>query len=75
VGGISFSTNANNGLVVNANDYTQRLPQLLLALLQGYFTYDATEEQLAQAKSWYTQMMDSADEAKAYEQAIMPVQM
>ncbi|MDY2518534.1 insulinase family protein, partial [Salmonella enterica subsp. enterica serovar Typhimurium] len=41
----------------------------------GYFSYDATEEQLAQAKSWYTQMMDSAEKGKAYEQAIMPVQM
>ncbi len=28
VGGISFSTNANNGLMVTANGYTQRLPQL-----------------------------------------------
>ncbi len=28
VGGISFSTGANNGLMVNANGYTQRLPQL-----------------------------------------------
>lgn len=75
VGGISFSTNANNGLMVTANGYTQRLPQLFLALLEGYFSYDATEAQLAQAKSWYTQMMDSAEKGKAYEQAIMPVQM
>ncbi|HDJ2765581.1 TPA: pitrilysin, partial [Salmonella bongori] len=75
VGGISFSTNANNGLMVNADGYTQRLPQLFQALLEGYFSYDATEEQLAQAKSWYTQMMDSAEKGKAYEQAIMPVQM
>ncbi|WP_205352939.1 pitrilysin, partial [Staphylococcus aureus] len=75
VGGISFSTNANNGLMVTANGYTQRLPQLFLALLEGYFSYGAPEEQLAQAKSWYTQMMDSADKGKAYEQAIMPVQM
>lgn len=44
VGGISFSTNANNGLMVNADGYTQRLPQLFLALLEGYFSYDATEE-------------------------------
>lgn len=51
VGGISFSTNANNGLMVTANGYTQRLPQLFPALLEGYFSYDATEEQLAQAKS------------------------
>lgn len=75
VGGISFSTGANNGLMVNANGYTQRLPQLFDALLQGYFSYQPTEEQLAQAKSWYTQMLDSADKGKAFDQAIMPVQM
>ena len=75
VGGISFSTNANNGLMVNANGYTQRLPQLLQALLEGYFNYTATEDQLEQAKSWYNQMMDSAEKGKAFEQAIMPAQM
>ncbi|MEO3990638.1 pitrilysin [Pseudocitrobacter cyperus] len=75
VGGISFSTGANNGLMMNANGYTQRLPQLFDALLQGYFSYQPTEDQLEQAKSWYAQMMDSADKSKAYEQAIMPVQM
>ncbi|WPS44026.1 pitrilysin [Klebsiella aerogenes] len=75
VGGISFSTGANNGLMVNANGYTQRLPQLFTALLDGYFSYTPTEEQLEQAKSWYAQMMDSADKGKAYDQAIMPIQM
>jgi len=75
VGGISFSTNANNGLMLNANGYTQRLPQLFKALLAGYFSYTPTEEQLTQAKSWYAQMLDSAEKGKAFEQAIMPVQM
>ena len=75
VGGISFSTNANNGLMVNANGYTQRLPPLFQALLEGYFSYTATEDQLEQAKSWYNQMMDSAEKGKAFEQAIMPAQM
>ncbi|EIV5805112.1 pitrilysin [Klebsiella aerogenes] len=75
VGGISFSTGANNGLMVNANGYTQRLPQLFTVLLDGYFSYTPTEEQLEQAKSWYAQMMDSADKGKAYDQAIMPIQM
>jgi len=75
IGGIGFSTNANNGLMLNASGYTQRLPKLFTALLEGYFSYTATEEQLAQAKSWYRQMMDSAEKGKAYEQAIMPVQM
>ncbi len=75
VGGISFSTNANNGLMLNANGYTQHLPQLFKDLLAGYFSYTSTEDQLAQAKSWYAQMMDSAEKGKAYEQAIMPTQM
>jgi protease-3 len=75
IGGIGFSTNANSGLMVNANGYTQRLPQLFEALLKGYFSYAPTQEQLDQAKSWYAQMMDSADKGKAYDQAIMPVQM
>ncbi|WP_142502568.1 pitrilysin [Klebsiella sp. 2680] len=75
VGGITFSTGANNGLMVNANGYTQHLPQLFSALLDGYFSYTPTEEQLKQAKSWYAQMMDSADKGKAYDQAIVPIQM
>ncbi|MTH45310.1 pitrilysin [Intestinirhabdus alba] len=75
VGGIGFSTSANSGLMVNANGYTQRLPQLLQALLEGYFSYTASEEQLAQAKSWYARMLDAADKGKAYEQALQPVQM
>ena len=75
VGGISFSTGANSGLLVNANGYTQRMPQLFEALLKGYFSYQPTQEQLEQAKSWYAQMLDSADKGKAYEQAIMPLQM
>lgn len=75
VGGITFSTNANNGLMLNANGYTQRLPQLFQALLEGYFSYTPTEEQLEQAKSWYAQMMDSAEKGKAYDLALMPAQM
>jgi protease-3 len=75
VGGISFSTNANNGLMLNANGYTQRLPQLFQALLKGYFSYTPTQEQLEQAKSWYAQMMDSAEKGKAYDLALMPAQM
>lgn len=39
-----FFRNANNGLMVNANGYTQRLPQLFQALLEGYFSYTATED-------------------------------
>ncbi|CCJ99319.1 Protease III precursor [Cronobacter malonaticus 507] len=75
VGGISFSSSANSGLLISANGYTQHLRKLFLTLLDGYFSYEPTEDQLAQAKSWYKQMLASAEQGKAYDQAIMPVQM
>ncbi|MDI7493073.1 pitrilysin [Cronobacter dublinensis] len=75
VGGIGFSSSANSGLMISANGYTQHLRKLFLTLLDGYFSYEPTQEQLAQAKSWYRQMLDSAEKGKAYDQAIMPVQM
>lgn len=75
VGGTDFSTYANSGLTVSASGYTQRLLQLFETLLDGYFNYIATEERLEQARSWYTRMLNYADKDKAYERAIMPVQM
>lgn len=74
VGGINFSTNYNSGLLVSASGFTQHLPQLLTTLIDGYRSFKPTEDQLEQAKSWYRQQLDAADKAKAYEQAIMPVQ-
>jgi protease-3 len=75
VGGLSFSTSPNNGLVFNANGFTQRLPQLLTSLIEGYSSFTPTEEQLTQAKSWYLEQLDSAEKGKAFELAIQPVQM
>lgn len=75
VGGLSFSTSPNNGLMLNANGFTQRLPQLLTSLIDGYSSFIPTEEQLAQAKSRYLEQLDSAEKAKAFELAIQPVQM
>lgn len=75
IGGLSFSTSPNNGLMFNANGFTQRLPQLLTSLIEGYSTFTPTEDQLAQAKSWYLEQLDSAEKGKAFELAIQPVQM
>lgn len=75
VGGISFSTSGNDGLTVSASGFTQRLPKLLITLLQGYVSYVPTEDLLAQAKSWYKQQLDAAEKGKAFDQAIQPVQM
>lgn len=74
VGGISFSTSYSSGLLVTASGFTQRLPQLLTTLVEGYRSFKPTQDQLEQAKSWYRQQLDAADKAKAYEQAVMPVQ-
>jgi protease-3 len=75
VGGLSFSTSPNNGLEFSANGFTQRLPQLLTSLIEGYSSFTPTEEQLTQAKSWYLEQLDSAEKGKAFELAIQPVQM
>jgi protease-3 len=75
VGGLSFSTSPNNGLEFSANGFTQRLPQLLTSLIEGYSSFTPTEDQLAQAKSWYLEQLDSAEKGKAFELAIQPVQM
>ncbi|ULH10247.1 pitrilysin [Serratia marcescens] len=75
VGGLSFSTSPNNGLMFNANGFTQRLPQLLTALIEGYSSFTPTEDQLVQAKSWYLEQLDAAEKGKAFELAIQPVQM
>lgn len=72
--GISFSTRGNDRLTINANGYTQHLPKLMLALVEGYASYAATPAQLEQAKSWYIQQLDAAENAKAYEQALEPIQ-
>lgn len=75
IGGISFSTTSNNGLYVSANGFTQRMPQLLTSLLEGYSGFTPTEDQLAQAKSWYREQLEVAEKGKAYELAIQPAKM
>ncbi len=75
IGGISFSIASNNGLYINANGFTQRMPQLLASLVEGYSDFTPTKDQLAQAKSWYREQLDVAEKGKAYELAIQPANM
>ena len=75
VGGISFSTGENNGLVFNASGFTQRLPKLMQELVSGYTRFTPDEQQLEQAKSWYLERLDAAEKGKAFEQAIQPAQL
>ena len=75
VGGISFSTSEDDGVIFNASGFTQRLPKLMTTLLEGYSSFTPTGDQLEQAKSWYAERLDAAEKGKAFEQAIQPVQM
>ncbi|RPE03460.1 pitrilysin [Candidatus Pantoea deserta] len=75
VGGISFSTSENDGLVFSASGFTQRLPTLLKKLVEGYASFQPDAQQLEQAKSWYLDQLDAADKGKAFELAIQPMQM
>ncbi|MCE0489711.1 pitrilysin [Pantoea sp. Mb-10] len=75
VAGISFSIGENEGLVFNASGFTQRLPELLQKLVEGYARFQPTPPQLEQAKSWYLDRLDAAERGKAFEQAIQPMQM
>ncbi|MEW5288448.1 pitrilysin [Erwinia papayae] len=74
VGGISFSTGEDNGVTFNVSGFTQHLPELMKALLKGYVSYQPTEQQLEQAKSWYCERLDAAEKGKAFELAIQPAQ-
>lgn len=73
VGGMSFSSGENEGLVLSASGYSQRLPELLHKALEIYATYTPTEDQLKQAKFWYEDRLEEAEKGKAFEQAIQPV--
>ncbi|MGL4860318.1 MAG: pitrilysin, partial [Enterobacteriaceae bacterium] len=74
VGGINFSTGASNGLRFSASGFTQHLPTLLSAMVEGYRHFTPTEQQLQQAKSWYQEKLDAAEQGKAFELAMQPVQ-
>jgi len=75
VAGISFSTSENDGVTFNASGFTQHLPELMKALLNGYASYQPDRQQLEQAKSWYLERLSSAEKGKAFELAIQPAQM
>ena len=75
VAGISFSTSEEDGVTFNASGFTQHLPELMQALLKQYASYEPTQQQLEQAKSWYLERLDAAEKGKAFELAIQPAQM
>ncbi len=74
VAGMSVSVSQGIGLQLNASGYTQHLPELFLSMIKLYLNFEPTEQELAQAKSWYKEQIEVANNAKAYELAMQPLQ-
>ncbi|EPJ3763443.1 TPA: pitrilysin [Providencia stuartii] len=73
VAGMSVSVSQGLGLQFNASGYTQHLPELFLSMTKLYVSFEPTERELAQAKSWYQEQIKVANNAKAYELAMQPL--
>ncbi len=74
VAGMSVSVSQGIGLQLNASGYTQHLPELFLSMTKLYLSFEPTEQELAQAKSWYKEQIAVANNAKAYELAMQPLE-
>lgn len=74
VAGMSVSVSPGIGLQLNASGYTQHLSELFLSMTKLYLSFEPTERELAQAKSWYKEQIDVSNNAKAYELAMQPLQ-
>lgn len=74
VAGMSVSVSQGVGLQLNASGYTQHLSELFLSMTKEYLSFEPTERELAQAKSWYKEQIEVANNAKAYELAMQPLQ-
>lgn len=70
VAGMNISTGSSQGLQLGVSGYTQSLPALLTSLISNYMAFTPTEEQLAQAKSWYREQIAVSNNAKAYDMAM-----
>lgn len=73
VAGMSVSVSEGLGLQFNASGYTQHLPELFLSMTKLYLSFEPTERELTQAKSWYQEQIKVANNAKAYELAMQPM--
>ena len=74
VAGMSVSVSQGVGLQLNASGYTQHLSELFLSMTKAYLSFEPTERELIQAKSWYKEQIEVANNAKAYELAMQPLQ-
>ncbi|PHM72139.1 pitrilysin [Xenorhabdus kozodoii] len=73
VGGMGVYTGYVDGLKIGVNGYSQHLPELLTSVIDQYISFIPTQEELAQAKSWYREQMDAANNGKAFQMAMQPI--
>ncbi|CAM3892207.1 pitrilysin [Xenorhabdus thuongxuanensis] len=73
VGGMGIYTSYIDGLKIGVNGYTQHLPELLTSAIDQYISFIPTQEELAQAKSWYREKMEVANNGKAFQMAMQPI--
>ncbi|OKP02107.1 pitrilysin [Xenorhabdus eapokensis] len=73
VGGMGVYTGYVDGLKIGVNGYTQHLPELLTSAIDQYISFIPTQEELDQAKSWYREKMEAANNGKAFQMAMQPI--
>lgn len=72
VAGMNISSSSGRGVDFSVNGYTQHLPELVNATLKSYITFEATQQELDQAKSWYREQLEVTHNLKAYDAAMLP---
>lgn len=73
VAGMSVSVSQGSGVQFSASGYTQHLSELFLSMTKLYLSFEPTDRELAQAKSWYQEQIQVSNNAKAYELAMQPL--
>ncbi|MBD2795870.1 pitrilysin [Xenorhabdus sp. 18] len=73
VAGMWVSTDYAEGLRIMAGGFTQHLPELLTSAIEQYLSFVPSQEKLEQAKSWYREQIEVANNSKAYQMAVQPI--
>ncbi|MBD2811428.1 pitrilysin [Xenorhabdus sp. Vera] len=73
VAGMGVSTDYAEGLRIQVGGFTQHLPELLTSAIEQYISFMPTQEKLEQAKSWYREQIEVANNSKAFQMAVQPI--
>ncbi|OAT34549.1 pitrilysin [Proteus myxofaciens] len=72
VAGMNIASSSGQGIDFSMSGYTQHLPELVDATLKSYLSFESTEDELEQAKSWYREQLLVTHNLKAFETAMLP---